>query len=149
MQRSGGEVGVDAPSIQPEAIAFLQDQTWPGNVRELENVVRQALLLARNYSISLEFAQEAYARTRKSVLVPDQTITGYFTGLLAKAERGEADGVHSKMIEEMERELFARAIQLAQGNQAKAARWLGVTRTTMREKLIHFGLHPTGGKQDE
>ena len=48
------------------------------------------------------------------------------------------------MIEEMERELFARAIQLAQGNQAKAARWLGVTRTTMREKLIHFGLHPTG-----
>ncbi len=149
MQRSGGEVGVDAPAIQPEAIAFLQDQTWPGNVRELENVVRQALLLARNYSISLEYAQEAYARTRKSVLVPDQTIAGYFTGLLAKAERGEADGVHAKMIEEMERELFARAIQLAQGNQAKAARWLGVTRTTMREKLIHFGLHPTGEKPDE
>jgi len=97
----------------------------------------------------LEYAQEAYARTRKSVLVPDQTIAGYFTGLLAKAERGEADGVHAKMIEEMERELFARAIQLAQGNQAKAARWLGVTRTTMREKLIHFGLHPTGEKPDE
>ncbi|PYJ04293.1 MAG: Fis family transcriptional regulator [Verrucomicrobia bacterium] len=149
MQRSGGELGVDAPSIQPEAIAFLQDQAWPGNVRELENVVRQALLLARNYSINLEHAQEAYARTRKSVLVSDQTIAGYFTGLLAKAQRGEADGVHAKMIEEMERELFARAIQLAQGNQAKAARWLGVTRTTMREKLIHFGLHPTGEKQDE
>jgi DNA-binding protein Fis len=29
-------------------------------------------------------------------------------------------------------------------HQAKAARWLGVTRTTMREKLTHFGLHPTG-----
>jgi nitrogen regulation protein NR(I) len=144
MRRSGGEVGVDAPSIQPEAIAFLQNQAWPGNVRELENVVRQALLLARNYPISLEHAQEAYARTRKSVLVSDQTIAGYFTRLLAKAQRGEADGVHAKMIEEMERELFARAIRLAQGNQAKAARWLGVTRTTMREKLIHFGLHPTG-----
>jgi len=144
MQRLGGEVGVDAPSIQPAAIAFLQTQAWPGNVRELENVVRQALLLARNYPIGLEHAQEAYARTRKSVLVSDQTIAGYFSELLAKAQRGEADGVHAKMIEEMERELFARAIQLAQGNQAKAARWLGVTRTTMREKLIHFGLHPTG-----
>src|SRR2546430_13557595 len=33
-----------------------------------------------------------------------------------------------------ERELFARAIQLAQGNQAKAARWLGVTRTTRSEE---------------
>jgi nitrogen regulation protein NR(I) len=149
MQRSGGEVGVDAPSIQPEAIAFLQNQAWPGNVRELENVVRHALLLARNYPVSLEHAQEAYARTRKSVLVSDQSIAGYFTGLLAKAQRGDGAGVHAKMIEEMERELFTRAIQLAQGNQAKAARWLGVTRTTMREKLIHFGLHPTGEKQDE
>jgi len=154
MQRSGAELGVDAPSIQPEAIAFLQNQVWPGNVRELENVVRQALLLARNYPIDLEHVQEAYARTRKSVLVSDQTIAGYFSELLAKAQRGEgpsgrAQGVHAKMIEEMERELFARAIQLAQGNQAKAARWLGVTRTTMREKLIHFGLHPAGEKQDE
>jgi len=149
MQRLGGEVGVDAPSIQPEAVAFLQNQTWPGNVRELENVVRHALLLARNYPIGLEHAQEAYARTRKSVLVSDQTIAGYFSELLTKAQRGEVEGVHTKMMEEMERELFARAIHLAQGNQAKAARWLGVTRTTMREKLIHFGLHPTGEKQDE
>jgi DNA-binding NtrC family response regulator len=152
MQRSGGEVGVDAPSIQAEAIVFLQNQAWRGNVRELENVVRQALLFARNYPISLEHAREAYARTGKSVLVSDQTIAGYLTALLARAERGEgpsgrAQGAHARMIEEMERELFARAIQLAQGNQAKAARWLGVTRTTMREKLIHFGLHPE--KQDE
>ena len=149
MQRSGGELGVDAPSIQPEAIAFLRNQDWPGNVRELENAVRQALLLARNYPISLEHVQEACSRTRKPVLVSDQTMGGYFTELLARADHGETEGVHAKMIEEMERELFARAIQLAQGNQAKAARWLGVTRTTMREKLIHFGLHPTGGKQDE
>src|SRR5258705_1603349 len=110
MRRSAAEVGVDTPSIQPEAIAFLQNQAWPGNVRELENVVLQALLLARNYPISLEHAQEAYARTRKSVLVSDQTTAGYLTGLLAKAQRGEAEGVHAEMVEEMERELFAQAI---------------------------------------
>ena len=52
------------------------------------------------------------------------------------------------MIEEMERELYTRAIQLAEGNQAKAARWLGVTRTTMREKLIRFGLRPAGEKPE-
>ena len=154
MQRSGSEVGVDAPSIQPDAMAFLQNQAWPGNVRELENVVRQVLLLARNYSISLEHVQEAYARTRKPLLVSNQTVAGYFSELLTKAQRGEgpsgrAQGAHATMIQEMERELFARAIQLAQGNQAKAARWLGVTRTTMREKLIHFGLHPAGEKHPE
>lgn len=32
------------------------------------------------------------------------------------------------------------AIELAQGNQAKAARWLNVSRQTMRDKLTHFGL---------
>lgn len=149
MQRSGDEVGVDAPSIQPEAIAYLQTQAWRGNVRELENAVRQALLLARNYPIGLEHAQEAYARTRKAILAPDQTVADYLRELLAKAQRGELEGAHANMIEDMERELFARAIELAQGNQTKAARWLGVTRTTIREKLLHFGLRPTGEKQIE
>ena len=45
------------------------------------------------------------------------------------------------LIETVERELFARAIRQAQGNQAKAARWLGVTRVTMKAKLVQFGLH--------
>jgi nitrogen regulation protein NR(I) len=149
MQRSAGEVGVEALSIQPEAILFLQGQAWPGNVRELENVVRHALLLARTYPISLEHAQEAYARTRRSIHASDQTIATYLNGLLAKAQRGESAGVHARMINEMEAELFSRSIRLAQGNQAKAARWLGVTRTTMREKLLCFGLHPTGESREE
>ncbi|MDA1277542.1 MAG: sigma-54 dependent transcriptional regulator [Verrucomicrobia bacterium] len=149
MQRSGIEVGVDAPLIQPEAIGFLQNQTWRGNVRELENAVRHALLLARSYPISREHVQEACARTRKAAPSSDQTVAGYLSGLLAKAQNGELEGVHAVMVEGMERELFGRAIQIAQGNQAKAARWLGVTRTTMREKLILFGLHPTGEPPSE
>ena len=52
------------------------------------------------------------------------------------------------MLAEAEREILTQAITLAEGNQAKAARWLGVTRTTMREKLIHFGLRPAGEKPE-
>src|SRR5581483_8373369 len=149
IHRTGPELGIDRPSIQPEAIAFLQSQTWPGNVRELENMLRQSLLLARGYPISLEHVQQACARARKPVAASDQTIAGYLTELLARAQSGELTGLHARMIEEMEHELYARAIQLAEGNQAKAARWLSVTRTTMREKLIHFGLHPAGEKREE
>jgi DNA-binding NtrC family response regulator len=148
LRRSATEMGNDAPSIQPEAVASLATQTWPGNVRELENVVRQALLLARGYSISLEHVQQACARNRKPVAGSDQTIAAYFNELLDRAQRGEVQGVHALMFDDMERELFTRAIQLAQGNQAKAARWLGVTRTTMREKLIHFGLRAAGEKPE-
>jgi DNA-binding protein Fis len=39
--------------------------------------------------------------------------------------------------------MVSQAIKLAQGNQAKAARLLGVSRLTMREKLIQFGIHPS------
>ena len=34
------------------------------------------------------------------------------------------------------------AIRMARGNQSQAARWLGVSLPTMREKLLKYGLHP-------
>jgi nitrogen regulation protein NR(I) len=148
LQRSSAELGQSSPAIQPEAISFLQGQQWRGNVRELENVVRQSLLLARGYAVGLEHVQEAVLRNRRPVLTADQTIAAYFTELLARAQSGEVEGVRARMIEDMERELFTRAFELAQGNQAKAARWLGVTRTTMREKLTSFGARPASGKAE-
>src|SRR5262245_27482757 len=33
------DLGVENPSIQPDAIGWLQSHKWPGNVRELENVI--------------------------------------------------------------------------------------------------------------
>ena len=61
--------------------------------------------------------------------------------MLAAAQREELSDAYARVLEATERELFTRAIQQAQGNQAKAARWLGITRITMRAKLIHFGLY--------
>ena len=60
--------------------------------------------------------------------------------LLQQAKAGADLDVHARVFEAMERELFTRAIELAQGNQAKAARWLRISRQTMREKLQLFGL---------
>lgn len=149
LRRQASELGHDAPAIQPEAIAFLQTQTWPGNVRELENVVRQALLLSRGYPIGISHVQDATARSRKVQVTDHQTVAGYLDDLLDRAERGEIHGVHAKMVLDMERELYGRAIRQAGGNQAKAARWLGVTRTTMREKLTHFGLRDAADGSDK
>jgi nitrogen regulation protein NR(I) len=146
LRRFARELGNNSPSIQPDAIAFVQNRTWPGNVRELENIVRQTLLLARGYTITLEHVQEAAAGSHRPVAAADQTLASYFNELLARAQRGEIEGAHARMVVDMERELYTRAIILAHGNQAKAARWLGVTRTTMREKLVHFGLHPSAEK---
>jgi DNA-binding protein Fis len=56
---------------------------------------------------------------------------------------------HARALEMAEREVFTRVIQQAQGNQAKAARWLGISRITMKAKLIQFGLHPSQEHPDE
>ena len=63
-------------------------------------------------------------------------------------QRGEERDAYAKMVADLEPELFAQAIRLAGGNQAKAARWLGVTRLKMREKLIQLGLHPSHSHDD-
>jgi len=143
IQRYAVDLAVTEPAIQPEAIAWLQTQAWPGNVRELENVVRQAMLLARRLAITLEHVQQVLMRDGKSLNAASQTIAAYVADLLARVQRGEVEDAYWKMVSDLEPELFAQAIRLAQGNQAKAARWLGITRLKMHEKLTQLGLHPS------
>jgi DNA-binding NtrC family response regulator len=142
IQRYGRQLGLESPSVQSEALAFLQSQPWRGNVRELENVVRQALLLARPFAISLDHIQQVTAKCRPPVDGNQQTHAAYISDLLVRAQTGELQDAYSRMIADLEPELFKQAIQLAQGNQAKAARWLGITRLKMREKLAQLGLRP-------
>lgn len=149
MQRHGRELDVENPSIQPDALTWLQSQPWPGNVRELENVVRRAMLLARPFAVSVTHVQQVLASAQKPVAISNQTHAAYISDLLARVQRGETEAAYAKMVLEMEQELFTQAIQLAQGNQAKAARWLGVTRLKMREKLIQLGLHAARGNSDQ
>ncbi|PYJ98032.1 MAG: Fis family transcriptional regulator [Verrucomicrobia bacterium] len=146
IQRYSAELGIPQSSIQAEAVQLLQSQPWPGNVRELENVVRQTLLLARGYVIGADHIRRVLARTAQSLPGAEEALTGYVTELLANAQNGKAGCIYTRAIENVERELFGQAINLAHGNQAKAARWLGVSRLTMREKLNRFGLHPSQDK---
>ena len=141
LHRYGTELGSFEASMTNEAIQFLQQQAWAGNVRELENVIRKALLSARGFAIGPDEVRAALAQARLPRPAVDQTLASYITELLSRAARGELENVSSAVTEAAERELYAQAIQLAQGNQAKAAKWLGVSRPTMREKLIMYGLH--------
>jgi DNA-binding NtrC family response regulator len=133
------ESAAEPPSIRAEALEFLQAQTWPGNVRELQNVIGYSLLLADHHPITLAQVQQACAETRRLRVPANRTVANYFAELLEKAARGELRDLHGRMLEDMERELFTLAIRKAEGNNAQAARWLGVSRRTLRERLLHFG----------
>jgi DNA-binding NtrC family response regulator len=145
LQKHGPELGNPSPSIHPEAMEFLQAQSWPGNVRELENAARKALLLAQSYTINLDHVRMALNKGGALVFSPARAFGEYVDEVLASARRGELAGAHALILETAEREVFTRVIQQAQGNQAKAARWLGISRITMKAKLLQFGLHPGQG----
>ena len=142
LRKHGAALGAEQPSIQSEAIAVLKGQPWPGNVRELENTVREALLLARPLGITAHHVQQVLQGRAQPRSIAPQTHAEYIAALLARAARGEQENVFDRLIADLEPELYSQAIRLAEGNQAKDARWLGVTRLKMREKLLQFGLHP-------
>jgi DNA-binding NtrC family response regulator len=140
LHKHGPSLGNSEPSIQAEAMEFLHGQPWPGNVRQLENIVRKALLLAQNYTVTAEHARAALDKSAAPHFSPTRAFSEYVDELLAAARRGELADAHARAMGAAERELFARAITEAGGNQAKAARWLGITRVTMKAKLVQFGL---------
>ena len=142
LRRYAAEFGVAEPGIQPEAIELLKAQPWPGNVRELENSVRKILLQARGYTIGEELVRSTLAPAAKRGAADAAPLQALIADLLATAQHGEREDIYAEVIAVAERELLAQAIELAAGNQAKAARWLGISRLTLREKLRQYALHP-------
>lgn len=64
------------------------------------------------------------------------TLERYFDDL-----RGiEPHGVHEMIMSAVERPLLEVVMRQADGNQSKAAEWLGVNRNTLRRKLVDHKL---------
>lgn len=143
LRRYSEDFGIENPTISSEAIAMLQADSWPGNVRELENMIRRLLLGARGLSIDAGAVSQALAIRDAKTVDTGCSLTALACDLLVRAQSGELEDAHHRILAEAEREILTQAITLAEGNQAKAARWLGLSRFTLREKLKQLGLHPT------
>ena len=65
-----------------------------------------------------------------------ETLAEYFRDL------GDAtpNAVHEMVIRTVEKPLLDVVMQQAQGNQSKAAEWLGINRNTLRRKLVEHQL---------
>jgi DNA-binding protein Fis len=101
----------------------------------------KVLLLAQNDTIGVEHVRRALAKTGLLAASTEKSLQEYVDEFIAAAQRGEVVDAHLRLQETAERVLFRRAMDLADGNQAKAACWLGISRLTLRKKLIQFGLH--------
>jgi len=140
LAKFASDSGMTNPSIRPEALNILQQQPWPGNVRELENVIRKLLVQVRGLTITIEDLNAILPA--KNISVDGNTLDSIVRNILTRAASGLTENAYNELVEVAERELLQQSMTLANDNQSKVSRWLGISRLTLREKLAKHGLHP-------
>ncbi len=128
----------DVHGISPEALDILTHYSWPGNVRELEAVIRQALLNTTGNVILPDFlpdhvlmGSETRAPSAPSANAPASDLRPF----VDECFKHGSEDMYASSVEMMERYLLTRVLRHAQGNQSQAARMLGITRGSLRNKM--------------
>jgi two-component system nitrogen regulation response regulator GlnG len=137
LRRFDGELGKDVRSVAVPALEALRQYSWPGNVRELQSVLKQAMLEATGTVLVPEFLPtrilkpvEAAAEANGSPLVQfinEQLAAGH-------------DNLYDAAVRHVERILLTRVLQHTGGNQLRAAKILGITRGSLRNKIRELGI---------
>jgi DNA-binding NtrC family response regulator len=130
------QLGKEVTAIAPEALDLLTRYSWPGNVRELHSVIRQAMLNTVGPMILPEFLPEAvreHGRPKAQAAAgpPAPDIPAYLEQRLRE---------QSQLVELLERHVITRVLDEAGGNQSRAAKLLGITRGSLRNKLRDLGI---------
>jgi DNA-binding NtrC family response regulator len=122
-RRYGKAFGKNGVRCSSAALQVLSAQEWPGNVRELENAIQRAVALAAG-----------------PVIEPSDL------GAAAPMLRAEASMKVGTTVRDMERQLIQKTLENTGGNRTQAARLLGISLRTLRNKLNEFGLQDRPAK---
>ena len=108
------ENGVPIRRISAKAMAALKAYKWPGNVRELENCIHRAVLLSSGDDIDTD-----------AIMLTDE---------MGGAPASSANLV-GRTVADVERDLIIDTLKHTLGNRTHAARILGISIRTLRNKL--------------
>ncbi len=102
--------------ISPEVKELFLDYPWPGNVRELKNAMERAMLLAHSVVTSQQLPRDL----RDRVDIESQSVNW--------------------SLEALEERHIKKVLEQVDGNKTKAADLLGISRSTLWQKLKIYGL---------
>jgi DNA-binding NtrC family response regulator len=121
LELHGASEGV--ADFSPEFMSRLMQYEWPGNVRELENCIQRALALSSGLRLE----------------VKDLPSTLVYRTENRSAERDAAT------LQDLERKAIVEALQAVGGDRVRAAKLLGIGKTTIYRKLKEYGLGDESG----
>jgi len=142
LEASAHRLGRPTPAIGAGAMAAILAYEWPGNVRELGSVLDRAMLWAGSV------LEAEHLGLRPSVVPPPPSASAIppppmssprpsqpFIPPPEPSRRTLAEDVHA-----VERKRIIEALEQCGGNQSRAAELLGVSRRTLINRMIEFGL---------
>ncbi|MBI5676425.1 MAG: sigma-54-dependent Fis family transcriptional regulator [Nitrospirae bacterium] len=109
--------------IEKDEIRKLMDYDWPGNVRELRNVLERAFILQKG-----------------DVLRPSELLTTIIPQKAAQRTETESDDETIYTFEEMEKKHIKKALEKLSGNYTRTAEALGISLSTLKRKIMEYGL---------
>jgi transcriptional regulator with GAF, ATPase, and Fis domain len=116
LERFAAAQGKRIVEFSPEAMRLILDYAWPGNVRELENIVEHATVLAKSGRIE---ALDLPAALHTVAVSPGETRA-------------------PSTIVEHEKKLLREALEGCGWNKKEAARRLGISRSTLYDKIRRY-----------
>ncbi len=129
-EKKCGEMNIPPKRLTQEALTGLRSYPWPGNVRELENVIERTMVLVDDEEIGYHD-------------LPLTFDEGTIEEEAAEGGAGPTDDgslLLNEHLDEVERDLIARAMEEAQHVKTKAASLLGIKTSALYYKLDKYGL---------
>ena len=114
-------MGKQITGVSDQALRLLLNHDFPGNVRELENIIEHAFILCRGTRIELDCLSKEISSGRREINLP-------------------ASYKEETPLQKAEAEIIEKALMKYLGNRVKAAKELGIDRTTLWRKMKRYGL---------
>jgi transcriptional regulator with GAF, ATPase, and Fis domain len=126
--------GQPQPTWSDGAMALLTRHRWPGNIRELANIVERLAILHAGSQVEAEDVAAVLA-------IDGDGRRGAVVGLPAPLpDPSVLDSSLSETLDEYEKMLITRALSMAGGNVAEAARRLKTDRPNLYRRMRRLGI---------
>jgi DNA-binding NtrC family response regulator len=145
LTRYAKELGKPLQQVSPDSLKLLLEYSWPGNVRELQSILRKALLHLTGPVLVPEFLPEEIRGTSSTRANGHRNAAANggssdLAVFLNERLRANSESLYADAVEFMERYVVTRVLQITGGNQSKAAKILGITRGSLRNKTQALGI---------
>ena len=120
LKKVSQENQIEMKSLSSEAMEKLNKWSWPGNVRELQNVIERSCLMSASDCL-----------TAQDIQIESMT----FVESNPKDEKFVSTGM---TIQEAERRLILKTLESTGANRTQAAKILGISIRTLRNKLNEY-----------